>query len=197
MGPEPILDAMHQHPDFDILIAGRAYDPAPYIAFAAFAAGMNPHDKSQSESEEGKKLWGAFAHMGKILECGGLCSVPKSAGACATVYRDGTFDVVPVDPASICTELSVAAHTLYEKTRPDVLFGPGGHLDLKGMVTKALSDGRSVRVRGGVFCWEREMGRKYTVKLEGAEVVGYRAMMMGSFKDRKFYSFSVLAFCYW
>jgi hypothetical protein len=38
MGPEPILDAMLKNPDFNVLIAGRAYDPAPYIAYAAFAS---------------------------------------------------------------------------------------------------------------------------------------------------------------
>ncbi|KAF2823830.1 hypothetical protein CC86DRAFT_408850 [Ophiobolus disseminans] len=180
IGPEPFLDAMHAHPDFNILIAGRAYDPAPYIAWAAFASRTSLSDKS---SPEVKKLWGGFAHMGKILECGGLCGVPKSNGAMATMYADGTFDVTPLDPGSMCTPISVAAHTLYEKARPDVLYGPGGYLDLTGMKTEALEDGRSVRVSGGVFNFSGDDGSPYTVKLEGAEVVGYRAQMMGSFRD--------------
>ncbi|KAJ5760531.1 hypothetical protein N7520_007687 [Penicillium odoratum] len=33
VGPEPLLQAMSAHPDFDVLIAGRAYDPSPYVAF--------------------------------------------------------------------------------------------------------------------------------------------------------------------
>ena len=33
MGLEPYLKAMDEHPDFDIIIGGRAYDPAPYAAF--------------------------------------------------------------------------------------------------------------------------------------------------------------------
>jgi len=183
MGPEPILDAMLAHPDFNILVAGRAYDPAPYIAFAAFATGTSLADTS---SEEVKRLLGGFAHMGKILECGGLCGVPKSNGAMATMYADGTFDVTPLDPGSRCTPISVAAHTLYEKSRPDILYGPGGYLDLAKMKTEALGDARSVRVRGGVFQALRDEGLPYTVKLEGAEVVGYRTQMMGSFKDREF-----------
>jgi len=40
-----------------------------------------------------------------------------------TVYTDGTFDIKPTDPKAKCTTLSVAAHTLYEKTRPDILHG--------------------------------------------------------------------------
>lgn len=34
MGLEPFLKAMNENPDFDIIIGGRAYDPAPYAAFA-------------------------------------------------------------------------------------------------------------------------------------------------------------------
>jgi hypothetical protein len=182
MGPEPILETMLANPDFNVLIAGRAYDPAPYIAYAAFASKASMEDTASLYAQ---RLWGGFAHMGKILECGGICAVPKSHGAMATVYHDGTFDVTPLDPASICTSLSVAAHTLYEKSRPDVLYGPGGYLDLADMKTEALADGRSVRVSGGVFHFDRDEGKSYTVKLEGAEVVGYRSQMMGSFKDRK------------
>lgn len=33
MGLEPYLKAMNEHPEFDIIIGGRAYDPAPYAAF--------------------------------------------------------------------------------------------------------------------------------------------------------------------
>lgn len=183
MGPEPILDAMLANPDFDILIAGRAYDPAPYIAFAAFATRIIPENMS---SIRDKRIWGGFVHMGKILECGGLCGVPKSNGAMATVYEDGAFDVTPLDPGSRCTPISVAAHTLYEKSRPDVLYGPGGYLGLSDMKTEALADGRSVRVQGGVFHFLRDEGLPYTLKLEGAEVVGYRAQMMGSVKDREY-----------
>lgn len=46
--------------------------------------------------------------MGKILECGGQCSTPKSHGAVATVYASGLFDVRPMALESVCTPLSVA-----------------------------------------------------------------------------------------
>jgi hypothetical protein len=122
-----ILDAMLANPDFDVLITGRAYDPAPYIAYAAFASESSLEDTAGLSVQ---RLWGGFTPMGKILECGGVCAVPKSHGAMATVYQDGTFDVAPLDPKSRCTRISVAAHTLYEKSRPDILHGPGGYLDL-------------------------------------------------------------------
>jgi Acyclic terpene utilisation family protein AtuA len=33
MGHEPFVKAMEENPDFDVIIGGRAYDPAPYVAF--------------------------------------------------------------------------------------------------------------------------------------------------------------------
>lgn len=33
MGLEPFLQAMNDHPDFDVIVGGRAYDPAPFAAF--------------------------------------------------------------------------------------------------------------------------------------------------------------------
>lgn len=35
MGPEPIQKAMMEHPDFDVLVVGRSYDPARFILFCA------------------------------------------------------------------------------------------------------------------------------------------------------------------
>lgn len=190
MGPEPMLEAMQANPDFNIMITGRAYDPAPYVAFAAFVSGQSLNDTS---SEKARHIWGGFTHMGKVLECGGICAVPKSNGAMGTIYEDGTFDLTPLDPKSKCTPISVAAHTLYEKSRPDILYGPGGHLDLTNMKTEALEDGRSVRVRGGEFSFLKDEELPYTMKLEGAEVVGYRSHMLGSFRDRTYpRSFSIV-----
>ena len=180
MGPEPLLQAMNQVPDFDVLIAGRAYDPAPYIAFCAFHAlktFTGPFEALETN------VLGGFTHMGKIMECGGVCATPKSRGAVATVYKDGTFDIKPTDPKAKCTPLSVAAHTLYEKTRPDILHGPGGWLDLTTTKYLQLEDDVSVRVRGATFTFTADTGLPYTVKLEGARNVGYRSMFIGYFRD--------------
>ncbi|KAK5196812.1 hypothetical protein LTR72_001805 [Exophiala xenobiotica] len=180
MGYEPFLDTMVQNPDFDVIVGGRAYDPSPYVAYSMFQA------TAKSASEEVKvteAFLGGIFHMGKILECGGSCATPKSKAVRATVYRDGTFDVKPLHPGTRCSPLSVAAYTLYEKSRPDLLYGPGGCLNLTHSQYEQLEDGVSVRVSGGVFHSPSTLGSKYTVKLEGACVLGYRTLFMGMFKD--------------
>lgn len=80
MGHEPYLKVLQDHPDvrdsyfitshnpdvvqqIDIIIGGRSYDPAPYAAFS-YLHGIDP---------------GVAYHMGKIMECGGLCATPKGS----------------------------------------------------------------------------------------------------------------------
>ncbi|KAF5586931.1 hypothetical protein FPCIR_7740 [Fusarium pseudocircinatum] len=180
MGYEPFFDAMTANPDFDIIIGGRAYDPSPYVAFCVYQ--LTRQSDHLSTEKLHSKL-GGFYHMGKILECGGQCSFPKSHGAIATIYENGLFDVRPTDPESMCTPLSVAAHTLYENTRPDVLRGPGGSLHLDNSKYEQLSDGKSVRVTGSVYRSSEGNGKPYQLKLEAARIVGYRSMFMGSITD--------------
>ncbi|PTB34778.1 hypothetical protein M441DRAFT_32500 [Trichoderma asperellum CBS 433.97] len=180
MGPEPYIRAMASHPDFDIIIGGRSYDPAPYVAFSAYHAFNQRH--GQILSLDSRTL-GGFTHMGKIMECGGLCATPKSPSCQATIYRDGTFDVRPLMPGALCSPTTVAAHTLYEKSRPDRLYGPGGYIDLSASTYTTLSDKCSVRVTGTTFHSSKGSGDCYTVKLESAKIIGYRTMFMGSFID--------------
>jgi hypothetical protein len=182
MGSEPFTKVMEETPDFDLVIGGRAYDPAPFVAFAEYWLKKRVPNP---DPEVSSRLLGAFTHMGKIMECGGVCAIPKSAGAISTIYLDGTFDVRPLDNHCRCTSLSVAAHTLYEKTRPDILHGPGGYLDLSASTYEQLGDGRTVRVRGGIFHTWQAQGRPYTVKLEAGRLSGFRTMYMGSVRDRK------------
>ena len=121
--------------------------------------------------------------MGKIMECGALCATPKAKSSMATVYVDGSFDIKPLDVGSRCTPASVASHTLYEKSRPDVLAGPGGSLDLRGTRYEQMPDGVSVHVKGATFNWLREDGAPYTVKLEAAKFKGFRTIFMGGVRD--------------
>jgi Domain of unknown function (DUF4387)/Acyclic terpene utilisation family protein AtuA len=165
MGLEPYIEAMTQHPDFDIIIGGRSYDPSPYAAFCVY---------------HGFDDLGLAYHMGKIMECGALCAVPKSREAVAVIRRN-SFDIFPAGPYARCTAVSVGAHTLYEKTRPDVLVGPGGVLHLEKTTYEELPDQRTVRVRGANFVSVRP--GEYTVKLEAARTAGYHSVFFGGFSD--------------
>ena len=167
MGAEPWMKALEGNPD--IIISGRSYDPAPFAAFSMY--------RGVQESS----AW----HMGKIMECGGLCATPKSQGAVATVFSDGTFEIAPTDLNARCTPTSVAAHALYENPQPDLHFGPGGHLDSGRTEYEQLRDGRTTRVRGGKFVSAARKNEPYTVKLEGARSVGYRSMYVGAIRDRE------------
>lgn len=116
--------------------------------------------------------------MGKIMECGGICAVPKGRSMIAVMRKD-SFDLTPLSPLERCTPLSVAAHTLYEKTRPDRLPGPGGVLHLDQARYEQLSDDRTVRVTGAAFV----PSPVYQVKLEGVERLGHRTIFIGGIRD--------------
>jgi hypothetical protein len=80
MGTGPMMEAMVAHPDYDIVLAGRAYDPAPYVAFC-IEQRMKTLGKALQEPDVPPEILGSFYHMGKIMECGGVCAVPKSRGS--------------------------------------------------------------------------------------------------------------------
>ncbi|KAL4881371.1 beta-N-acetylglucosaminidase [Aspergillus karnatakaensis] len=159
IGAEPYLKALESNPD--IILGGRSYDPAPFAAFSIYH-GVQP---------------GVAWHMGKIMECGGICAVPKGRSMIATMRAD-SFDLTPLAPKERCTPLSVAAHTLYEKTRPDRLPGPGGVLVLDNASYEQLTE-KTVRVRGAKFI----PTPVYQVKLEGVEKLGYRTIFIGGIRD--------------
>ncbi|KAI1344666.1 hypothetical protein F5Y15DRAFT_363037 [Xylariaceae sp. FL0016] len=160
MGAEPYIEALKQDPD--IILGGRSYDPAPFAGYC-LSKGVSP---------------GAAWHMGKILECGGICAIPKGRSMIATM-SESSFDLVPLSPLERCTPLSVAAHTLYEKTRPDQLPGPGGVLHLTHAKYEQLGDSRTVRVSGAEFI----PTPVYQVKLEGVERLGHRTIFIGGIRD--------------
>lgn len=161
MGAEPIIRALEA--GAQIVVAGRAYDPACFAAFAIW------------KGFPGGLAW----HLGKIMECGALCAVPGSAGdAMWGVLRQDGFIVEPLNPTRACTETSVAAHTLYEKSHPYMLPGPGGMLDLSQCSFRQLDD-RTVEVKGSRF----QPSQPYTVKLEGAELVAYRTVLVCGVRD--------------
>ncbi len=160
MGAEPILEALKQKPD--ILICGRAYDPAPFAAVGILAG----HDPA------------LCYHLGKILECGTLCAEPGTAKDVMLGRLDETgFEVWAADPSRKCTPVSVAAHTFYEKDHPYLLKGPGILLDLEGCTFRQVADGR-VRVEGSRISYP-----PYAIKLEGARKAAYRTFVLAGIRD--------------
>ncbi len=161
MGIEPILEALKDSPD--IIICGRAYDPAPFAAFA-ISRGFDA----------------ALAyHLGKILECGALCAVPGTTKDCIMgVIEEDSFYVYPTNPIRKCTVTSVAAHTFYEKDHPYILQGPGFLLNLKDCEFEQVND-KTVRVSKSTITSTDE----YKVKLEGAKKVAYRTLVIAGVRD--------------
>ena len=160
MGVEPILEALKGHPD--IIVCGRAYDPAPFAAFGI----MRGHDPALCQ------------HLGKILECGALCAEPGTTkDVMLGEIGDDWFDVWPASSARQCNIVSVAAHTFYEKDHPTLLHGPGVLLDLSECSFEQLPQGR-VRVRGSKL-----QNTSYTIKLEGARKVAYRTFVLAGIRD--------------
>ncbi len=161
MGIEPFIEALEQ--GADVVLAGRAYDPAVFAAPAI----RNGYPK------------GLAIHLGKILECASICCNPGSGSDCMFGYLgEDYFKLEPLNPIRKCTTTSVAAHTLYEKTNPYILPGPGGHLDLTECEFIQDTD-NTVIVKGSRFI-ENE---KNTVKLEGAKCVGFRTVSIAGTRD--------------
>jgi hypothetical protein len=122
---------------------------------------------------------GLSLHMAKILKCGAIAAKPGSGSDClfGTVRRDH-FIVEPTNPARACTVRSVAAHTLYEKSDPWRLYGPGGMVDPPRV--RFEQDGpRRVKATNSSFVPDPG----YRIKLEGAAKVGYRTICIAGIRD--------------
>ncbi len=161
MGFEPLIRALDL--GADVVIAGRAYDPA-VIGALPMRAGFDP---------------GPVIHMGKILECGGAAAYPRhgSDSLLGTIDGDG-FVVEPPNPDKVCTVASVAAHSLYEKADPYLQHLPGGAIDLRETRFEQVTP-RAVRISGTRFV----RAPAYTLKLEGATRVGYRTLSIAGTRD--------------
>jgi len=166
MGHEPFVQALSD--GAQVILAGRAYDPSVFAALAI--------KKGYDE--------GLAIHLGKILECAAIAATPGSGSDCLLGYLgEDYFKVETLSPARNCTPLSVAAHTLYEKTDPYRLPGPGGMLDLTGTTFNQESE-NSVIVKGSKFV----PSDGYFIKLEGAKRVGYRTVSIAASRDPIFIS---------
>ena len=161
MGHEPIVEALKA--DAEVIVTGRAYDPTVFAALAILE-GYDP---------------GLALHMGKILECAAIASTPGSGSDCMFgTLREDHFELCTLNPIRKCTTTSVAAHTLYEKSDPTRLPGPGGVLDLTATTFEQATEG-SVVVKGSRFIPDDN----YFIKLEAARLVGYRTVSFAATAD--------------
>jgi hypothetical protein len=118
-------------------------------------------------------------HAAKILECGAAAVVQRKTPDCMFAWlRRDHFVVQAPDPGLRCTPQSIASHSLYENGDPFHLVECSGTLDLTDSRYDAI-DERTVRVSGSGFI----PAKRYTVKLEGAEHVGYQSVLIGSIRD--------------
>lgn len=161
MGAEPIMKALKE--GAEVVIAGRASDSAIFAAPAL----LKGYPK------------GLAWHLGKIIECGASVALPKVGNDCMIGHLSEDYFIVETPNLDkTCPRIRVAAHTLYENPNPYHLYEPSGILDTSHCVYEQL-DERSVKVMGSRFI----PSPKYTVKLEGVQLVGYRTITIGGTRD--------------
>jgi len=161
MGTEPFIRALDA--GADVIMAGRACDDAIFAALPI----LRGFDK------------GLSLHCGKILECAGLSAIPYDlAEPLLGRVRHDHFEVEPCHTDHRCTTVSVAGHSLYERGDPCLQPGPGGINDLSD-ATFTQFDDRRVKVTGSRFVPDAV----YRIKLEGAQRVGFRSIVMVGIRD--------------
>jgi hypothetical protein len=160
MGVEPFQEALDN--GAQVVLAGRSSDTSIFAALPV-KAGFPP---------------GLAWHAAKILECGAAAVTNRFTpdGMLCTIRQD-EFIIEPANPQMRCTPSSVAAHTLYENADPFLLYEPSGALETDKATYEAVDD-RCVRVRGSGF---RKL--PYTIKLEGAKMIGYQSIVIGGVRD--------------
>jgi len=160
MGVEPFQEALDN--GAQVVLAGRSSDTSIFAALPV-KHGFSP---------------GLAWHAAKILECGAAAVTNRFTpdGMLCTMRQD-EFIIEPANPQMRCTPVSVAAHTLYENADPFLLYEPSGALETKDATYEAVDD-RCVRVRGSGF---RKL--PYTIKLEGAKMIGYQSIVIGGVRD--------------
>lgn len=161
MGVEPLQAALEA--DVDLIVAGRCSDPA---LFAAMPIMMGlPH--------------GLAWHAGKVVECGASVCEKPSHGMIVGYVRPDEVVIQPIGPGLRCTPQTVAAHSLYENADPFHFTEASGELDITETTYEQMDDNTSVRMRGSRF----RPADQFTIKLEGAELVGYQSVLIGGIRD--------------
>jgi hypothetical protein len=160
MGIHPLITALNSGAQY--IFAGRACD------IALFASDMIRRNIDP----------GLAYHVGHVLECGALACDPGSPSDClvAEIYDDGSALFVAPNPGRRCTPYSIAAHSLYEESHPQLQFYPEGILAMEKTQFFA-HDSRTSGIRNSVFV---HAGKPWpwSIKLEGARRLGGRKVSL-------------------
>jgi hypothetical protein len=160
MGIHPLISALDDGAQY--VLAGRSCD------IALFASDMIRRGIDA----------GLAYHVGHVLECGALACDPGSPSDClvAEIYDDGTALFVAPNPARRCTPYSIAAHSLYEESHPQLQFYPEGVLAME-KTEFFTRDARVVGVRNSRFV---RAGKPWpwSIKLEGSRRLGARKVSL-------------------
>ena len=153
MGVHPIVTALEGGAQY--VIAGRACD-ASIFAADMIRCGINP---------------GLAYHVGHVLECGAIACEPASPADClvAEIYDDGSAFFVAPNAERRCTVRSIAAHSLYEESHPQLQIYPEGVLTTEATEFRAR-DARVAGIRGSRLI---RGSTRWSIKLEGARRVGH------------------------
>jgi hypothetical protein len=151
--------------DVDVVVLGRACDTGIFASIPDML-GFPP---------------GISMHMAKIIECASLCCLPSGRDTMLGVLDDDGFELESMAPQRAATPSSVAAHSLYEQADPYEIREPAGRADLRHVTYRAL-DARRTRVEGATF----EPAERLTLKLEGAQMIGHRALLLAGAADPRF-----------
>jgi Acyclic terpene utilisation family protein AtuA len=160
MGIHPLITALESGAQY--VIAGRSCDIALF-ASDMIRRGIDP---------------GIAYHVGHVLECGALACDPGSPSDClvAEVYDDGSALFVAPNPDRRCTPYSIAAHSLYKESHPQLQFYPEGILVMENTEFFAR-DTRTAGIRKSQFV-RSSRPWPWSIKLEGARRLGARKVSL-------------------
>ena len=160
MGIHPLITALESGAQY--ILAGRSCDVALFAS-----------DMIRSGIDAGLAY-----HVGHVLECGALACDPGSPSDClvAEIYDDGSALFSAPNPTRRCTAYSIAAHSLYEESHPQLQYYPEGILAMEK--TQFFSkDSRTAGIRGSRFV-RTGKPRPLSIKLEGSRRLGYRKVSL-------------------
>jgi hypothetical protein len=160
MGIHPLITALESGAQF--ILAGRSCD------IALFASDMIRRNIDA----------GLAYHVGHVLECGALACDPGSPSDClvAEVYDDGSAIFTAPNPTRRCTAYSIAAHSLYEESHPQLQYYPEGILVME-KTQFFYRDGRSAGIRNSRFVHSARPW-PWSIKLEGSRRLGARKVSL-------------------